>query len=321
VRNRKHHLSHNGLKTKSVRRLRSDLQIRQDEYVKNITLAAKDAARKNLKKLLKLQNDNIGAVRKFRAGKRDRGTVVFVSKAGKRLPRNTEKVGYPVYINRNGKKSAVKQYSKTSKRYISYAKAKKIYSVDIASVRSKKAKAGFFASYANPSQRGTIIAQPTTRKETRTVELVAGKKLRSATFYQRSSSLKTIAKELARAANNARGKKDFLVTIGLHVRTGGGEKFFISTQSRFSRAFKQTAYPIEVEHFLSREVYAFLAREMADRGLVLAGSARHIASQPQNKRKRRSKWTKDGFLWEGHDAQDVEITQVEYKIDQLIFGY
>jgi hypothetical protein len=51
------------------------------------------------------------------------------------------------------------------------------------------------------------------------------------------------------------------------------------------------------------------------RGFVLEGSARHIGSLKQNRRKRRDKWTKDGFLWQGHDETDVKVVSVEYRFD------
>ena len=147
--------------------------------------------------------------------------------------------------------------------------------------------------------------------------LYAGK-LTTDKFYAKADCVAVLAKELCAASNSQRSKRDFLVTIGIHVHEASGARHWIETQQRFSRQDSQKADFYEVKEFFGRQVYAFLARELADRGLVLAGSARHIGRLSENKKRRRAAWTKDGFLWAGADCENVKIESMEYRFDQLI---
>lgn len=124
-----------------------------------------------------------------------------------------------------------------------------------------------------------------------------------------------MAKELVKAVNGQRSKRDFLVTIGLTVQEGNGRIHFIQTQARMGRADSQDLTEAEAIAFFGQVIYAFLARELSMRGLVMEGSARHIGRLKQNRGLDRDEWTKDGFLWEGHDAENVKVTSVEYRFD------
>lgn len=71
--------------------------------------------------------------------------------------------------------------------------------------------------------------------------------------------------------------------------------------------------------FFGLQVYAFIARELSSHGYVMAGSANYIKRLKENKRKRRSKWTKAGQEWQGRDKADVEIKSVEWRFLQNTF--
>jgi hypothetical protein len=132
-----------------------------------------------------------------------------------------------------------------------------------------------------------------------------------------SRAVTLLSRELVKAARGARSKRDFLVTIGIACKTRGGERFWIETSQRFSRMDGQPVTLAECRAFFGKQVYAFLARQLAARDLVMAGSARHISRLPENQGEDRDDWRKDGFLWKGHDKTDVSVSAVEYRIDQL----
>lgn len=255
------------------------------------------------------------AIHNFRPRKSDRGRIIFIGSRGGRLPPGSARRGYAVYINTKGRKSVIRQLSKTAGRVEKTAIPRKLTGIDVSRLRAKRAKQRFLTARLNPVARAEL------RKKGR--KGVASRGTRYAgnivtdKFYENSDSVTVLSKELVRAVNSTRSKKDFLVTIGISVKDGEGRFHWIELSRRFSRQDRQKADVSEVRQYFGKEIYAFLARELADRDLVLSGSARHIGRLKENRGRKRDSWTKDGFLWQGHDMNDVTIDKLEYRFDQL----
>lgn len=288
--------------------------------------AAKQAYKARLARIARTYADREKALKRalktFRPRKSERGKIIFLGVRGGRIPASANRRGYAVYVNRAGKKQVVRQLTRDRKHVEKIPTAKKLSSIDVSRVRSKRAKQQFLTAHLNP-----IASKELRRKTKKGKRGISSKGTRYAgtlqtdKFYENSDSVEIIAKELSRANNSQRSKRDFLITIGVAVREGKkGKLHWIELSRRFSRADKQEATEAECRAFLGREVYAFLARELSDRDLVLQGSARHIGRLKENRGNPRDEWTKDGFLWQGHDQKNVQIEKIEYRIDQLKIG-
>lgn len=257
------------------------------------------------------------AVRHFKVKKADRGKIVFVGVKGGRITGNTSRRGYAVYVNTKGKKQVVRQIARSTGRLEKIAIPRKLVSLDVSKVRSKRAKTQFLTARANP------IASRELRKHGKGISSKGTRyagKFATDKFYADADSVTVLSKELCAAANKQRSKKDFLVTIGFHLTDKRGKKHWLELQRRFSRQDGQKAEIADVRQFFGREIYGFLANELQMRGLVLAGSAAHIQRLKENRGKKRGEWTKDGFLWQGHDSENCKIESLEYRIDQLTLG-
>jgi hypothetical protein len=269
-------------------------------------------------------------INKFRPRKSERGSIVFLGANGARTAATRNRKGVAIYVSKTGKKTPVRQYDRKSKKLERHPHLRKIHSVDVSRVRSKRAKKVFFQAYTNRIAAGAISEIPASGKTTATGRQrkisCAGTRFCGAFFSKRidraSDAAKKIGTELARAANTIRSKRDFVVTVGISVQViATGENYFVVTQRRFSRRDTQATTKAEAVDFIGREIYGFLARDLQSRGLVMQGSATHIKNLPENKGKKREDWKKEGFLWEGHDSLDVKIQQVEWRIDQQTFGH
>lgn len=256
------------------------------------------------------------AFKKFRPKKADKGKIIFIGVRGGRLERGSAKRGFAVYVNTRGKKQIVRQLNRTTGRVEKTAIPRRINTIDVTRVRNKKAKKNYLTARLNPVARGALrrSKKELTGKGTR-----YHGKIKTNKFYEKSDAVVKIAKELVKAVRNTRSKKDFLVSIGLVVSDKEGKNHWIQLERRFSRADSQSVSHAEAQAFLGREVYAFLARELTMRGLVLAGSAAHVGRLKDNRGVERDEWQKDGFLWEGHDSENVKIQRVEWRFDQITF--
>ena len=265
------------------------------------------------------------ALKGFRPKKADRGKIVFIGRNGGRDADKRGRVGYAVYIDTKGRKKPVRSYDRKSKKLEKIPTPKKIQSIDVSRVRSKRAKKQFIEVKLNKVASGFLNKIPANRKLKKSEKIKlpeSGTRYNGGGKFNRidrgSEGCKKIAKELTLAINRQRGKKDFLVTIGISIKSASGERLWITTQRRVARRDSQTATEAEMREFIGREVYAFLARELVDRGLVTKGSAQFIRRLPENKKK-KSGFTKEGFLWAGNGAELCEIESVQWRFDQITF--
>lgn len=299
-----------------------------------LTLSVKEIARRVSRQKLEARAEAKwkklkAVIGKFRPAKKDYGKIVLIGSRGSRVAAGKNRRVIAVYINRNGKKTPVRQFDRTERKIEKFAKLRKINSVDVSRVRSKRAQNQFLTASLNRISAGTLSEVPESGRlnasaRSRKISC-SGTRYCGAIFSRRidrqSDAAIKIGKELARAANRAIGKRDFIVTIGISVQVvATGQNYFIVTKRRFTRRDSQTTLNAEAIDFIGREIYGFLARDLQSRGLVMTGSATHIKNLPENKGKKRNDWKKDGFLWEAHDSNDVKLIQVEYRIDQQTIG-
>jgi len=258
------------------------------------------------------------AAKIFKPGKRMRGKIIFVGLDGKAIKGRSNRKGYAVYVNRNGKKQLIRKYNRRTRLLEGYPEARQLKSLDVTRARSKRARRQFMTQFLIPAARGEMERKGRKGLSTRRVRYAGG--IKTDKFYLKSDSVTQIGKELAKACNGVKSRKDFLVSIGFWLRDNEGKTHFVEINRRFARRDDQRTNPAECGAFLGMEVYGFLAKELTSRGLVLSGSAGHIRRLKQNRGEARDEWTKGGFLWEGHDSLDATIVKIEYRIDQQSFG-
>jgi hypothetical protein len=282
---------------------------------------ARQKKRETDKKLSKLLKSSFA---KFRPRKSERGSIVFINRAGKRD--KSGKVGYAVHITRAGKKRIVRQYDRKSGKIERVPKARKISSIDVSRVRNKRAQKKFLQAHVNKIAAGSLrkIRKSGKLRKGQQGEIRSdGTRFSGKAKYKRidigSEAAKTIGKELVKAFKSVRSGRDFLVTFGIHVKKGN-QRYWFETSRRIVRRDKQTLLLGEARAFVGREIYAFIARQLLAEGLVMRGSAQFIGRLSENKGKKRKDWTKDGFEWGGAGAEDVTIENVEWRFDQNTFG-
>ena len=275
------------------------------------------------------------AVNNFRPRRAEWGKAVFVDGKGKRLSFNSERRGFLVYVKKTGRKTFVRNFREKSVGFGKYSRyrlerypvARKLRSIDIGNVKSKRARAKFLEVFKNPVARGRFVPSKvvSARRKAGNVFDLAKADLSGRIDTRRidggSIAVDELADKFYEFIQRKKSKIDYLVAVGISVTKPDGGKFWASTEIRFARRDSQKITLAEVHALFSKTVYAFLARELDAQGLVLAGSAKHIAALPVNKGKREKSWKRgDGDLWTGRGKERVTIDHAEYRIDHLTFG-
>lgn len=265
------------------------------------------------------------ALGRFRPKKSQRGKIIFITTDGKAHQR-TGRVGFAVYVDSNGKKQPVRSYSRKARRLEKIPAAKKLSSIDISRVRSIKAKREFLRTKLNAVSAGALERTRKTGRIKKGKEIhlpedgtrFAGA-LKTKAVDKTSAAVNKIAKELTSAFAKTKSNRDFQVTIGIHVKRGS-ERFWFETSRRIIRRDSQKLILSEARAFLGLEIYAFLAQQLRDNGLVMSGSATHVERLPENKGKKVKDWTNHGKSWFGIGAQIVTVENVEWRFDHIAFG-
>lgn len=275
------------------------------------------------------------ALSRFKPKVSDRGNIVFIGVTGKRDAAIHGRRGFAVYVDSKGRKNPIRQFHRNTGKLEKIPTPRKLATIDVGRVRSDRARKKFLTAHANKIIQGKIENVPSSRKIRKGGKrphvpngTIHSGELQTDNYYLNGETVGKLSKELRKAIKTSRGKRDFLVTIGVVCKTGNGDLFWITSQVTISRQQNQSISLDEARQFFGRVIYRLLAVELANRGLVLSGSAKHVQRLKINKGKPRSKWQKPyktgkgetkTYLWEAHDYQDVKIQSVEYRFDRLHF--
>ena len=268
-------------------------------------------------RLKKADEKRAGKIKKivsaFRPRKKERGSVVILDSKGARQAGNRGKVGYAVYVQRDGKKVVVRQYDRLKAKVEKYPKARRVSEIDVSRVRSKRAKKRFLEAHTSEISRGAAIEKSRYgfRRKFRRIDIASG-------FAEFA------ARELLRILRGIRSTdRNLALEIGIYAETPDGIKFFetqISTLPGDLRKAKISSISVErIREFFGRQVYAFIASEIASHGYVLAGSAQFVRNLPENRGKSRRRWTKGGHSWGGIGKKEITIKSVEWRFLQQTF--
>jgi hypothetical protein len=147
----------------------------------------------------------LAVVKKFKPGARARGKIIFVGLDGKQIKGRSNRKGYAVYVNRSGKKQLIRSYDRRKKRVTKWPEAKKLKSLDVTRAKSKRARKEFLTQFLTPAAAGQITRKPGA-KGLNVKRVRYGGELAMDKFYFGSDSVKTIARDLAKACNAARSR-------------------------------------------------------------------------------------------------------------------
>ena len=253
------------------------------------------------------------ALKKFRPRKGERGKIVFIGRDGSRLASTKGRTGYAVYVDKKGKRTPIRQFDRKQLKVERVPQSRRISEIDVSRVRSKRAKKAFLESHTNEIARGQTFEKSRYgfRRNFRRIDV-------------ESDFAEFAAKELLRILRSQRSTdRNLALQIGVTAQTPAGTEFFETSIDALPgdlRKAKIESISVDrLREFFGRQVYAFIASEMAARGYVMAGSANYVRNLPENKNRKRDKWTKGGHHWQGSDKTEIKVKSVEWRFLQLTF--
>jgi len=257
--------------------------------------------------------------------------------------RNSTGRGFAVYVNKNGKKVAIRQLARGKVESVPAARNLSEIRLSAAKIPDS-AKRKFLTARTNKVAYGVISKIPKSRMLTKKEKFEVGgaatkfhKVIKTERIDFESATVKKLARELKTAIKDSASIRRFiLVTIGvtLHDKKTG-QRFFVSIQEKLPNDLqfknKREIDTARLEHFFGKSIYAAVSKRLGEMDYVLAGSAANIKRKKINKGKARRNWRSPkvgkngeisktfGFIWEGNDRQDCEIEQIEYRFDKQHF--
>lgn len=239
--------------------------------------------------------------RKFRTRKVDYGKIVFVTTQGKRDAASKGRKGYAIHVNRKGQKRVIKQYRDGFR-------PARITELEFDVTKPPKGAVKKFIE----SQRKLI-------EHKRAVVKIKGSIKVSGTYDFSDKVVDSIANSLQRAFGSQMSQRRFLVNANVLVKLPDGTMKVYNVLVPISKPDHIAIELGGMHNFVRLKFYAFLAKQLAFDGYVTSGSANHVRRLKENAGKDKEEWTKGGIAWEGrHDTEQVQIKQIEWKIEQAI---
>ena len=92
--------------------------------------------------------------KKFKPTKKLRGKIVFVGLNGKAIAGRSNRKGYAIYVNGNGKKALIRSFDRKRGFVALWPDAKKLSAIDVTRAKSKRARKAFLTSHLTEVARG-----------------------------------------------------------------------------------------------------------------------------------------------------------------------
>jgi hypothetical protein len=245
----------------------------------------------------------INAVKSFKPLKSDYGKMVMISTLGKPHPEAKDRKGYLVMVSKTGKKRFVPQEHKTSSP-LGPIKPYKISSLSPPLKKYRKAGKEF--------QRRRLLLVKEGRKKLRAVRRGEGE------VHGEKDLINTLSDVVTAALRRQVSHRTYLITIMVRIETPDGKPETHTVEVEVSRRDHVAIERAGVKNFVKKKVWAFLATELSLAGYVTQQSYNHIRRAARNRNKPRSQWTDSrGEKWPGADLENVKITHVEFRIEQM----
>lgn len=263
------------------------------------------AAQKEKRKIQRRYDKAKEAVTKFKTRKKDRGNIVFISTKGKPGAEQKGRKGYLVYVTKTGKKQLVNDESGKN-----VFLAKRVSEIEIPIRRNlRKATSRFRATRLLLLGEGIGVVRASGN-------IKRGASKNTWGFGDSSKLVSKLTNSLGKAFKQQNSNRDFLVKVAALIKTASGNQTVFAEVPIVRRDHIAIKYA-GLEHFVRRQVYAFLAKELAYLGYVLAGSANHIRRLEDNEGLDESEWVDSrGESWGGIGLERVSIENFSWEIYQ-----
>lgn len=239
---------------------------------------------------------------KFKARKKDRGNLVFVSTTGKRGAQNKGRKGFLIYVTSTGKKWLLRNAGRKKEIW----KPRKLSDIEPPGTRTFKNKAKKFqaAKLVKVKQKKAVFK--------------GGGSVESGGQWDFSDSVVSkIAKSIKKTIEAQASKRSFLISANVLVKKPDGSTMVYTFAVPIDKPDHISIRLGGIENFVRQKFYAFMARELQYDGYVTSGSANHVRRLVANKGLDKEDWTQgDGEKWRGNESETVVIQQIEWKIEQ-----
>jgi site-specific recombinase XerC len=242
----------------------------------------------------------IKAITRFRPRKSDRGSFVFISSAGKRLPRNTRRKVIAAYVSKTGKVKPIREKPRSPLKLLRPG------NYDLVRSGHKGAIEKHLRGRRSHTSAPVQVRQ-------------SAKERRIGVNYTRFT--KRLSKDLRQFATSFRSKGQILIEFSVTVRLPDGQLETFDNQHipiQFAQSELQSLSPSQYEKFVRLAVYAQLAQFLKAHGIVSSGSAAHIRSLKANRGQPRNAWVdKQGQPWEKAGMDQAKIVRLEYRLTRI----
>lgn len=270
----------------------------------------------------------------YRIRKKDLGRVVMIGRHGQSDPQKKGKKGYAAYVSTTGKIRLLKSGYKEQPY-----KARRLREIELPLQRNLHKRIAAFklatvgAGRIRRERSGAAVAEVNRRvKRFKLTGSSAGEygdfrlsgrgkgrvevKLGGAHDFNHKA-VKKIAAHLRTVIRSQRGQRTFNIKVIGLIELPDKSREVVTFDIGIARNDSDAIRLAGVENFVRQKFYAFMARELAFRGLVTRGSANHIRRLAANEGQDRSEWVdRRGQLWAGRDLEVINLVQLEWKIEQ-----
>lgn len=221
--------------------------------------------------------------------------------AGQRLPRNSRKKGFTLYVTRDGKLKPYKDRDKKRQPPIPLKQG----ATDVRVFKRKRAERRWYAEHVSTGELKQRKIRP--RKGKREVSFS-------------NDIVPKIAGDLKQMTDNiGQGYKHLVVRAAISVEVKEtGEKRTIQVEEDFKQGetqlMKRTGF---YAPFVEKKFYAAMANQLAAMGMVTTGSAQFVGRMRENRGKSRRQWTKRGMKWDKWDFKEVKILGFDTGVKQI----
>lgn len=237
---------------------------------------------------------------KFHPRKSDYGNLVFVTSKGKRSDSSKGRKGHLVYVSQNGnKKYLVKE------TYEPY-RLKRIHDISPPKNRLKKQLKAF--------ERRRLVRKASGKSVVKGSGSVGSK---SSTEDFSSYVVSKIAKSIHKTLTAQSSQRVFLISLNILIEEAAGKMSVVRVQVPIQRADHISIRLGGIRNFVTKKIYAYIAKELLAMDLVTTGSSNHIHSLDDNEGvEEDALLNSQGEEWAGVGKAVVRIKTIEWKIEQ-----
>ncbi len=265
-------------------------------------LASARKVEKRGKKIAEYKN----ALKGYRVRAKDKGKIIYITKAGKVTTRHNRKKVYAIYVPKTGRKKSIRAYREPQWR------DKVPHALKPTSIKLTNMKA--------PKKALDAAVEEALKRTT-------GSGRVGITYQQsvKSNNWKTIVPVIAGAIKGVCEQSDspnltLWVEMRVAIRLPDGTVKTVPMDSWmgdfFNNRSKQAPSSKFFTAFVDQRLYAVMANRLGMMQMVTKGSAAFVKRMKENQGVDRDSWTKYGMDWGKADFTEVDILRIDFRINE-----